>query len=176
MRKLILILLIGIFSMANAQELKILFGNFLYYHNKDKIVEVKRLSDTNYFYGYDIMDSTKIFMAYQNESTGEADAIISIYDLKKNQEIKLGELGAVGETSFVYNKRNGYVVFNWYDGVYVLILDIKNNTFNKIKIYDTQTCFAPFWYDEDKIIFQIYKDGKFVNKIIKIDTEKLLKQ
>jgi len=172
MRKLSLILLIGIFSIANAQELKILFGNILYYHNKDKIIEVKRLSDGNYFYGYDIIDNTKIFMAYQNESAGDADAIISIYDLKTNKEIKLGELGAVGETSFVYN--NGLVVFNWYNGIYILILDLENNSFKKVKIYDSQTCFAPFWYNEDTVIFQVFVDSSPVTKMININNYKNL--
>ncbi len=174
MRKFILFLLIGCFSIANAQELKILFGNLLYYHNKDKIIEVKRLNDGNYFYGYDIIDSTKIFMAYQNESAGDADAIISIYDLESNKEIKLGELGAVGESSFVYY--NGLVVFNWYNGVYLLKLDLKNNSFKKIKIYDSQTSFAPFWYNKDTVIFQVFVDSSPVTKMVKINKyKKLLK-
>lgn len=157
-----------------AQTLRVLWGNTLYYQTKDTLIEIKRL-DHYRFQGYDIIDSTHIFLAYIDPKFTAVATLLYIYDLKANKEKFIGEIGATGESEFFYNKENDYVLFDWHDGIYVFKLHDENGNIvdkiKEIKIMDWQGgTIIPFWVDKNTIVYFIYYDiNKYERKYLHVN-------
>ena len=52
---------------AFSQELKIVYGNELYYRLTDEFKKIKEFSHGSFLRGYDMIDSEYIFLAYQKK-------------------------------------------------------------------------------------------------------------
>jgi len=144
--------------------------NDLDYQKEDVFVRVKQLAKDSYFYGYGIVDSTHIFVAYQPEEQAEASAIIQVVDLATQKANFIGELGGTGESFFDYNRQNGYLVFNWVDGIAILQLrnpaKDKSGMLSPKIIYQCQNCSETRWLDHETIAFTVWNgDKRELNKI-----------
>src|SRR3990172_444624 len=102
------------------QSLQLLDSSLFYrkadYRPGDKKILVKELKNDTDFYGYDLIDSTHVFLAYQRQDTPEGRAVLAIYDAEKEKEKVVDEVNASRTTSFLYNQENGMVLFNGVDG------------------------------------------------------------
>ncbi len=111
-------------SVFSAQSLQLLDSSLFYrkadYRPGDKKMLVKKLTYDTDFYGYDLIDSTHVFLAYQRQDTPEGRAVLAIYDTDKEAEKVVDEVGAARTTSFLYNPENGLVLFNGIDGIYTV--------------------------------------------------------
>jgi hypothetical protein len=150
------------------QQLKVVYGDRLYYQRGGNLFEIKRVKDGSSFRGYDIVDSLHIFVAYDPETSAEASTIISVYDVGKQREEIMGELGGTGESYFVYNKEADLVAFNWSEGIYVFKLpnlkkELTNNTGLKL-VVRCDDCYLPFWIDMKRIGYKCFENGKPVTK------------
>lgn len=169
MRKYMYLLLLFVPSFMLSQSLKLIDGNTLYYHNKDKFVEIKQLEKNKYFQGYDIIDSKHILMAYNDDSESiEASVAIKVVNLETNKETLVQGLGGTGDSYFFYNKDNDLVVFGWYDGIYIFKIhnekkDIINKNIEFIKILDCLECWIPFWVDKFTIGYTINNKLEYVD-------------
>jgi len=164
-------ILILFIASANGQSLKI-FHNTLYYQKNDTLVEVKRIEDCSEFQGYDIVDSTHIFIAYLDDC-GEASTDIIIYDTELQKEISVGWIPGTGESTFRYNRMNDLVLFNWEEGLYTFKLHEPQYEKSLTKIiptplFDCMNCYIPFWVDSNTIGYLQYIDSIKVCKTIKI--------
>lgn len=157
---------------AHSQSLKIIGGDRLCYQNGANFYEIKKVKDGSSFHGYDMVDSSRVFIAYDPETGAEVSTKIAVYDVKKQSEKILGELGATGESFFVYSKETDFVAFNWYDGIYVFRLHNANKEIiRKIEprlIVKCDSCELPFWVDASTIGYQDYKNKKVLIRYIKI--------
>ncbi|GEM_PF-5003183 len=93
-------------------------GDSLVYRDEGQMRVIKRLPDRT-FQGFAIVDHDRVFLAYSGDGEGGASTILAVSDLKSGHELFIWELGATGDTTFVYSKDNGLVAFNWCDGLYV---------------------------------------------------------
>ena len=176
MKKLFVVLLMASFSFSYSQSLKIIYGNMLYYQNGKTLIKVLQREHSDSFEGYDIIDNTHIFLAYQPEEYAEAMAIISVYNIKTHREQKIQIIGDTGESFFVYNNKNDLVVFNWFDGIFVFKLHDKNNNIIKklpyviqIKKGDGQD-YNPFWANTNTIVYQVWdkRSQKYKIKYLRV--------
>ncbi len=111
-------------NVVLGQSLQLLDSSLFYrkadYRPGDKKILVKKLTYDTDFYGYDLIDGTHVFLAYQRQDTPEGRAVLAIYDVEKEKEKVLDEVNASRTTSFLYNQENGMVLFNGPDGIYIL--------------------------------------------------------
>jgi hypothetical protein len=168
MKKLIIVIVFMALNSSYAQSLKIIYGDRLYYHNKDKFYEIKKREHAESFQGYDIVDSTHIFIAYDPEKSAEASTYLAVYDIKTKTEKFIYELGGTGESFFIYNKDNDLVLFNWYNGINIFKLHKENNAiidkFEPKLIIECEECYLPFWVDSKTIGYQQFENGEWVTK------------
>lgn len=147
-------------------------GNRLYYHDKDKFFEIKHLEHASNFYGYDIIDSTHIFLAYYPEKSAEASTYLTVYNINTKEEEFIQELGGTGESIFQYHKENDLVVFNWYNGLNIFKLhDSNGKIVDEISlrlILECNNCYFPFWVDTENIGYYDYENCQFILKYYKI--------
>ena len=139
----------------------------LFYRYHDKLVLVKEFEKECEFRGYNVIDSTHIFLAYQPEGFSEASAIIAIYDVTKKKENILFELGGAGESIFDYNKNNGLVVFNWLEGIYVCPLNNFKESNVKLLLKGINL-FNPYWIDSSNIGYTEWSNQTWVVKKYRI--------
>jgi hypothetical protein len=146
------VLLLEIFSTAAfGQSLK-LDGTTLYYQQGGKSLPIRKLEAKTDFYGFDLMDKTHVFIAYQMQGYAEAVAVMAIYDVETGKEQKIGELGGAGESHFTYNRENKLVLYNIDDGMYALeIADPRAGSFAKPVLILRQPAgksfYNPSWID-----------------------------
>lgn len=125
--------------------------------------EIKRATT---FYGYGWLDEHRVFVAYQKQDTTEAVAQLEIIDLRQSKVTKLTSLGGAGESHFDVNVTTGEVIYNDSDGVKLLSIDAKTNTYKikDVKKRDASTynvdCFGAFWVDNKTVGCSIFKNGK----------------
>lgn len=171
MKTTIIIFFIFISNLCG-QSLKIYFGDRLYYQNSENIYKIKQLERASSFQGYDIIDSTHIFLAYENEKDAEASAYIAVYDISTGDEILIEELGLTGESFFLYNKQNDLVLFNWYDGLYTFKLHNSENQITlkpeKKRIIDCKECYLPFWVNSEMVGYMVFENEKWITKYMKL--------
>jgi len=138
------------------QSLQLLDSSLFYrkadYRPGDKKILVKELKNDTDFYGYDLVDATHIFFAYQRQDLSEGKAILAIYDVETGKEKIIVEVGAARTTSFLYNQENGRVLFNGIDGIYTLrIKGFLSGLFAKPELVLSGTDFYKiFWVDARK--------------------------
>ncbi len=172
MEKWAFVLSLFVMTSMSAQSLTIIYGNRLYYHKADKFVEIKRLEDCSSFQGYDIVDSSHIFIAYNPEISAEASVYIVIFDLDTGKESLIEELGGTGESFFQYNPENDLVAFNWGNGINVFKLHASNNKFiEKIEpiLLVECDCYLPYWIDRNTIGYQVWENDKWRVKTVKVN-------
>ncbi len=118
------LLLIVFPSFVLGQSLQLLDSSLFYrkadYRPGDKKILVKKLTYDTDFYGYDLIDNTHVFLAYQQQDNPEGRAVLAIYDVENEKEKVIDEVNAARTTSFLYNQENGMVLFNGVDGIYTL--------------------------------------------------------
>ena len=93
----------------------------LYYVAAGHRLLVKRLGPKQDFQGVAIVDEATVFLGYSGVR-GEASTLLSVFDVRARREHLIVELGDTGESEFSYNRDNDFVVFDWYDGVYLFSL------------------------------------------------------
>jgi hypothetical protein len=143
-------------SFVYGQSLQLLDSSLFYRKADsrpgDKKILVKSLKYDTDFYGYDLIDSTHVFLAYQRQGTAEGRAVLAIYDIDKEKEKIVDEVGAARTTSFLYNWENGQVLFNGIDGIYTLrIKGFLSGLFAKPRLVISGPDFYKiFWVDAKK--------------------------
>ncbi len=137
--------ILAIIQASNAQSLKVICGD-LYLLQQGERILIKSDKDSDCFRGYDIIDSNHVFVSYEPHGIGDAATILAVIDIDMEKEIQLTEsLGGTGASIFEYNSRNDLILFDSYDGVYIL------------KVHDSTGNVEP------------YKRGKKPKKILTID-------
>jgi hypothetical protein len=118
------VLLVVLPAVVLGQSLQLLDSSLFYqttdYRPGDKKILVKKLTYDTDFYGYDLIDNTHVFLAYQRQDAPEGRAVLAIYDVEKEKEKIIDEVKATRTSSFLYNRENGTVLFNGLDGIYML--------------------------------------------------------
>jgi len=171
------------FGSLPAQSLKVIYGDRLILISKGQIHVIKQLEKNSYFQGYDIVDSTHVFMAYIPHGFAEASTILAVYDMKTNLEYFITEIGGTGESFFHYNQENGLVMFNWISEVkrgsaifsFKLELNPQGTKKEKLENFEPKVifecqedCFMPFWVDEKTISYQVWENDKITTKQYKV--------
>ena len=138
-------------SFVFGQSLQMIDSS-LFYRQGDKKVLVKKLPYDTDFYGYDLVDNTHVFLAYQRQGTSEGRAVLAIYDAEKEKEKIIDEVNAARTSSFLYNRENGQVLFNGIDGIYTLrIKGFLSGLFAKPRLVISGPDFYKiFWVDAKK--------------------------
>jgi hypothetical protein len=163
----IALLILILLSTSNGQVLRV-WQNRVYYQNGERFQEVKSFKKEICLYGYGIVDSDDVFLAYQPDGISEAVTVIELIALSTNKVQTVGELGGTGESFFDYNAQNGYLVFNSADGI--AILNLKNPSRTKDQsllpkiIHQCNECYEVRWLDDTTIAFTVYDKGKWVLK------------
>ncbi len=143
-------------SFVSGQSLQLLDSSLFYrkadYRPGDKKILVKKLTYDTDFYGYDLIDSTHIFLAYQRQDTPGGRAVLAIYDVEKEKEKVIDEVNAARTTIFLYNQENGMVLFNGIDGIYTLkIKGFLSGLFAKPRmVISGMDFYKIFWVDAKK--------------------------
>lgn len=143
-------------SFGFGQSLQLLDSSLFYrkadYRSGDKKILVKKLMYDTDFYGYDLIDSTHVFLAYQRQDSPVGRAVLAIYDVEKEKEKVVDEVNAARTTNFLYNQENGMVLFNGIDGIYTLkIKGFLSGLFAKPRLLISGPDFYKiFWVDAKK--------------------------
>ena len=174
MVKIISISLLFLLSTSFGQSLEIWYGDRLYYNYNGNLIEIKEVKRCSSFYGYGIIDSLNIFMAYDPEDSPEPSTIIAVYDVQRGVENSLGYLYGTGDSHFSYNKDNDCVIYNLSDGIYMfkmhdqkgrLITDMGKNT---KKILACENPYNVFWIDKITAGYYVWENNKDILKTLKI--------
>lgn len=110
--------------------------------------EIKR---AEIIYGYGWLDDHRVFVAYQQEGTGEAVAVLEVIDLRHSRTTKLTSFGGVGESHFDVNFATGEVVYADSSGVKLLKIDAKTNSYRVDDIKKNVECYGAFWVDNKTV-------------------------
>lgn len=143
-------------SFVSGQSLQLLDSSLFYrkadYRPGDKKILVKSLKYDTDFYGYDLVDNTHVFLAYQREDAPEGRAVLAIYDIEKEKEKVIDEVNAARTTNFLYNQENGMVLFNGINGISTLkIKGFLSGIFAKPRLVIIgQDFYKIFWIDAKK--------------------------
>jgi hypothetical protein len=131
---------------------------------------VKHLGPTQELQGNSITRDGNVFLAYSGCGDG-AGTVLSIFDVSLKKERKIIEIGAPCESEFLYDERTDLVLFNWFDGIYVISMDILKGIrvdrdvfrqFEKlvVPVAKCQSCLEPVWTKDGKIAYrQYHMDG-----------------
>ncbi len=141
-------IIIALIQTSNGQSLKVVFGDLTLFRGGDATI-IKSGDDCEYFQGYDLIDNNHVFIAYQPLGTDEATTILCVVEIGIGKEIPLTDtLRIRGFCTFQYNSQNDLILFDWFDGAYVL------------KVHDSYGNVEP------------YKKGRKPRKILSIDPDK----
>ena len=178
MLRLSFLLSLTLLSIIQGQEVKIVNGTALYFKFKEDFLKIKEFdSEISRLQGYDVVDTNYIFLAYMQKEDSEASSILAIYDIENETEHTILDLGATGESFFTYNHQRNTILFNWYDGLYVIDLPqidqyfLSSNSSSKIEpklIYSCIECYLPFWISINKIGFKEFFENNFITKTLKL--------
>ncbi len=140
-------------AVVSAQSLQLLDSSLFYrkadYRPGDKKILIKELKNDTDFYGYDLIDSTHVFLTYQRQDTVEGRAVLAIYDVEAGKEKIIEEVAAKRTTGFLYNRENGMVLFNGVDGIYTIrIKGFLSGLFANLKrVLTGPDFYKVFWVD-----------------------------
>lgn len=171
--KTLLLFFVVLITNINAQCLKFIQGR-LYYISTQSIEKIIDIKDCSKLQGYDIIDSTNIFIAYSSENSAEISTRIFIYNRNNKTKNFIEEIGGTGESIFCYNERNDMVLFNWFDGIYVFKLHDSETkqireSLMKVKICECNECFLPFWVDNKTFGYEALENENLVIKYFKME-------
>lgn len=147
MKRAVILLIAVVFDNSLASDLRI-WQDRVYYESAGSLAVVKDGVGGN-LRGYGVLDDKHIFLAYQPADQAEAVTIISVVDRDTGSEHILDELGGTGESFFDYNRKNGLVVFNWVDGIYVFEPSRHKPEYRKVA--DCEDSFEVFWVDPSTV-------------------------
>jgi hypothetical protein len=121
--------------------------------------QYEQLKRARTFYGYGWIDKNRVFIAYQEEDTPEAVAILEVFDLSTKKVAKLIDIGGVGESNFDVNSSTGEIVFCDADGISLLKISAKN-TYQRQKLKKGDKFWGTFWVDENTVGTFVYGKDK----------------
>lgn len=105
-------------GVLSGQEL-IVHGVTLVFASPETSLVVTVLQPSSYFYGYAVIDSARVFYAYQ-EPGAEASAAIEVLDILDNTVYVFANgIGAIGESRFNYDPATRLVAFNWKQWIFI---------------------------------------------------------
>lgn len=136
----------GIESGANppTQRLVLVQGRVLNAYFEGQYREIKRAET---IYGHGWLDDHRVFIAYQLERTGEAEAILEVIDLRDVRVTKLTSLGGVGDSHFDVNSATGEVIYADAGGLKVLRINERTNEYKIDNVKNDVLCYGAFWVD-----------------------------
>lgn len=139
-------------------------GRVLVAYFEGRYREIKQTE--GFFYGYGWLDDHRVFVAYQQEGTGEAVAELEVIDLRQSRTTKLTRIGGVGESHFDVNSSTGEVVYDNSSGVHLLRIDAKTNSYKIYVIKEIDIlkkdvgCHGAFWVDSKTVGCFVFKNAK----------------
>jgi hypothetical protein len=140
-------LLLAAFQCGAQTTLRLYYERSLYCQAGDSLYLVKELGEGCYFQGYDMIDSTRVFVAYMPWCEGsEPTTVLTIVDLRTKTETVKGNLAGTGDSWFQYSAENGLLVGNWGKGIYTWSLARMEQTEPEL-VVPSEGCLLPFWLD-----------------------------
>lgn len=151
---------INIFMYSNSfgdtsytsKRLMLLHWFILKAYYKDNLVEVKRLKiKGGHFYGYGWLDNDRVFVAYQDEGSAAAVAILEIIDLRDSNVTTLTRIGGVGEARFDVNKSTGEVIYITGNEIKLIKINPNTGSYRDFPIIKNVKCWYVFWTDANTV-------------------------
>ena len=139
-------------------------GRVLIAYFEGQYREIKQIE--GFFYGYGWLDDYRVFVAYQQQGTGEAVAELEVIDLRQSRTTKLTRIGGVGESHFDVNSSTGEVVYDDSSGIHLLRIDVKTNSYKIYTIKEIDIlkkdvgCHGAFWVDSKTVGCFVFKNAK----------------
>ena len=139
-------------------------GRVLIAYFEGQYREIKQIE--GFFYGYVCLDYYRVFVAYQQQGTGEAVAELEVIDLRQSRTTKLTRIGGVGESHFDVNSSTGEVVYDDSSGIHLLRIDVKTNSYKIYTIKEIDIlkkdvgCHGAFWVDSKTVGCFVFKNAK----------------
>ena len=133
---------------------------------------VKKLEPGTRFQGFGLVDTNEAFLAYSTPGA-EAGAVLAVWDAQTGTEYPIYELGGTGASEFRLNCRTKWVVFRWYDGIYVFSLantmsELRSGTFDHRRfkgrihrVVACQACDDPRWAGPNRITYSVWDGSRW---------------
>ncbi|MSM40773.1 MAG: hypothetical protein GJT30_14245 [Geobacter sp.] len=143
------------YDVKDKNHIVLIQGKMLYLYSGRTYKEIKRAP---IFYGCGWIDSKTVFYVYQPNGYAEAIAKVAIVDVTSFSTNIIATIGGAGESNFDGNLMNHAIVFNKFDGVYVLKAASDKYVINKLN--SDANVVGVFWIDSETIGYQRYTHNK----------------
>lgn len=133
---------------------------------------VKRLEPGTRFQGFGLVATSEAFLAYSTPGA-EAGTILAMWDVQTGTEYPIYELGGTGASEFRLNCRTKWVVFRWYDGIYVFSVanaldELRSGTFDHRgfegrihRVVACQSCDDPRWAGPNRVTYSVWDGSRW---------------
>lgn len=168
----IAVLLFATMSAAAAERRQVsVEGQTLVVTSGNERLVVRTLPDDAEFQGYGFIGADTLFLAYSSGSEGGAGTMLAIYDLARQTEYPICEIGGTGESVFVISDDGSTAAFNWIRGIYVFSLKgileaVRERPLGATRcekqfrqVVACEQCYSPKWIGPSRLQYE-EADGK----------------